>query len=332
MFEHLLKELKHMKTVSIPIDVDSKGYIDKQCPSESCEFKFKVNQEDWKSICKDEAIWCPLCGHEAPSNQWFTKEQVDHSVNEAKTVLNGMIHNAMREDAKEFNRRQSKNSFISMSLKVTGGKQRTVALPAKAAEEMQLEIQCESCKTRFAVIGSAYFCPACGHNSVKQTFFDSLRKISAKTDNLKIVREALENAVGKDEAELTCRSLIETCVSDGVVAFQKLCEGLYEPYGKPPFNAFQRLEQSEELWNKIFDESYSDWLTTKELCELKVLYQKRHLLAHNEGIVDEKYIIKSGDSGYKAGQRLVITISDIDLLVQYLRVLASKLLEKCVNA
>jgi Zn finger protein HypA/HybF involved in hydrogenase expression len=331
MFENLLKEVKKLESVSVSIDTDSKGYVDKQCPSESCEFKFKVNKEDWKNIFEDEAVWCPLCRHEATSNQWFTKEQAQHAQNEAISVAEGVIHNAMKEDARKFNGRQNRKSFISMSLKVSGGKKRTIALPAAAAEEMQLEIQCESCSSRFAVIGSAYFCPACGHNSVEQTFLDSLRKISAKKDNIEVIRVSLEDEVGKDEAELICRSLLETCISDGVVAFQKLCEGLYEPHGKAPFNAFQRLEQSDELWKAVYGEGYSDWLGKRGLLDLNVLYQKRHLLAHNEGIVDDKYVAKSGDSAYKVGQRLVITIANIELLIESLNTLATKLLANRSN-
>lgn len=328
MFDNLLKEMKKLKSISIPIEADSKGYIDKQCPVKDCEYQFKVNSEDWTNLFNDEAVWCPLCRHEATSDQWFTNDQVSHCENEAHSVLNGIVHNAMRKDANNFNRRQTRNSFINMTLNVSGGPKRTIALPAEAAEEMQLEIQCESCESRFAVIGSAYFCPACGHNSVEQTFFDSLRKVSAKKENINIVRESVTNSAGKDEAELICRSLIETCISDGVVAFQKLCEGLYMPYGKEPFNAFQRLKQSEELWSDVYGESYGDWLIEADLMNLNVLYQKRHLLAHNEGIVDEKYINNSGDNKYKVGQRIVISKENVDLLVRCLTLLATELLTR----
>ncbi len=246
MFEDLIKEMERMngQPVSVAILSDEKGYIDKQCPNEECEFIFKVNEEDWANIFKDEAVWCPFCRHEAPSDQWFTIEQVEHAKAEALAVMKGKIHNSLLSGAKKFNRRQPKNSFISMSMKVTGGPKRTHTIPAKAADLMQLEIQCESCESRFAVVGSAYFCPACGYNSVTRTFRDSLRKIRAKKDSVNVVKQVLIDTVGKDEAELTCRSLVETCISDGVVAFQKYCEGMYEGFGKAPFNAFQRLDQA----------------------------------------------------------------------------------------
>jgi RNA polymerase subunit RPABC4/transcription elongation factor Spt4 len=333
MFEDLIKEMERIngQSVSVPIESDENGYIDKQCPSEECQFIFKVNEEDWENIFKNEAVWCPLCRHEAPADQWFTIEQVEHAKAEALAIVKGKISNAIRSDAQKFNQRQPRNSFISMSMKVNGGISRTFAIPAKAAELMQLEIQCEECNSRFAVIGSAYFCPACGHNSVTQTFVDSLRKIKAKKDSIEIVKNALTESMGKDEAELTCRSLLETCISDGVVAFQKYCEGMYVRFGTAPFNAFQRLEQGSNIWFEVLQKGYSDWLTNDELAELKILFQKRHILAHNEGIVDNQYITKSEDVSYKEGQRIVVSERNIDALISSLEKLGSGIRTVCNN-
>ena len=83
MFEDLIKTLEGLngRSVSVRIDADEKGYIDKQCPAEQCEFLFKVNKEDWSNIFKDETVWCPMCRHEAPADQWFTVEHfVEHQI------------------------------------------------------------------------------------------------------------------------------------------------------------------------------------------------------------------------------------------------------------
>jgi len=331
MFEDLIRELNCLdgQSVSVPIDSDENGYIDKQCPSEECEFLFKVNEEDWEEKFNDEAVWCPLCRHEAPADQWFTIEQIEHAKAEAFAVVQGKVNNVLHSGAQKFNHQQPGNSFISMSMKVQGGIKRTYTIPAIAAEAMQLEIICEACNSRFAVIGSAYFCPACGHNSVARTYADSLRKIRAKKDSVEVVRQALIESIGKDEAELTCRSLIETCISDGVAAFQKYCEVLYSAYGKAPFNVFQRLEQGSALWEKAIQKKYSCWLTAKELSQLNLLYQKRHILAHNEGIVDAKYINNSSNDSYKEGQRIVVSDKDIEVLLHCLDKLGNGLKESC---
>ena len=327
MFDDLIKELNRMKrqTVSVPIETDDNGYLDKKCPSNSCGFLFKVNFDDWKNIVKDEAVWCPMCRHEAPADQWFTEEQIEHASAEAMNHVEGRISKALCAGANKFNQRQRSDSFIKMTMTVTAKHRRSYMIPAKAAEVMQHEIVCEVCNARYAVIGSAYFCPACGHNSVTRTFFESLRKIRAKLDGAELVRNTLEESQGKDEAELICRSLVETSISDGVVAFQKFCEGKYANFGKSPQNAFQRLQQGSDLWGKAIGHSYSDWLKTGELDTLNVLFQKRHLLAHQDGIIDARYIEHTGDTSYRVGQRIVISKSDVTCLISVIEKLCSGL-------
>jgi Zn finger protein HypA/HybF involved in hydrogenase expression len=209
MFEKTIKDLERLSnfTVSVEIETDEKGYLDKQCPADACEFVFKVRAEDWKNIVTDEAVWCPMCGHEAKADRWYTIAQIEHAKSEAVQVFSGQLNRALRADVETFNQRQPKRSFVSMSMSITGGTRRTYTIPAKAAEAMQLEIECDSCSCRFAVIGSAYFCPSCGVNSVTRTYQDSLRKIRAKLDSEDIVRQALSTSIGKDDAELTCRSM-----------------------------------------------------------------------------------------------------------------------------
>lgn len=328
MFDDLIRAMEDLDgaSISVPIEPDEKGYVDKQCPNEKCLFLFKVNEEDWSETLEDKAVWCPMCRHEAPSDEWFTLDQIEHAKAEAMNQVQGVVNRALKTGAQKFNRSQRRNSWIKLSMSVSGDSSRSYMIPAQAAEEMQLEIQCEECAARFAVVGSAYFCPACGHNSVENTFGDSLRKISAKTKSLGAVRKAIEDTAGKDEAELTCRSLIETSISDAVVAFQKFCEGVYAPYGSPPSNnAFQRIEQGSALWQDAIGVTYEQVLGATDLGELVRLFQSRHLLAHNEGIVDQQYLDRSGDSNYRVGQRLVINISDVEAIVRIVSQLADGL-------
>lgn len=42
------------------------------------------------------------------------------------------------------------------------------------------------------------------------------------------------------------------------------------------------------------------------LDQLARAFQHRHLLAHRQGLVDDEYIAKSGDTRYRPGQRIVL--------------------------
>jgi len=73
-----------------------------------------------------------------------------------------------------------------------------------------------------------------------------------------------------------------------------------------PKNVFQRLDQSSQLWKAACTHRYEDVLSGGEMADLKQLFQRRHLLAHRDGIVDQEYIDRSGDGSYAVGQRLVV--------------------------
>ena len=330
MFENLLRALDQLSettSISVPLATDENGYFDKECPSPSCLFRFKVKSTDWTRLEGGSRITCPMCGHGALPDKWFTTDQIERARARAIEVLQGKIDNAMRDDARDFNRRQPRNGFIKMSMQVTGDERMSdVDVPIEAAEAMALEIECEACSTHFAVIGSAFFCPGCGHNSAERMFDDALRKIGVKMNNIGVVKDAIARHAGKDAAALAARSMLESCLPDGVVAFQKHCEAWYAklPGAKPaPFNAFQRLNDGSELWRVAVGAGYQDWLGASELRTLSILFQRRHLLAHAEGLVDAKYLANTGDSEYAEEQRIVVRPQDVQQMIDALTTLAT---------
>ena len=78
------------------------------------------------------------------------------------------------------------------------------------------------------------------------------------------------------------------------------------PRRRPARNAFQNLSEGSELWRLAFGKEYSDHLGSGGLGVLTRIFQQRHLLAHRQGLVDEDYIKRSGDTSYRIGQRLVV--------------------------
>jgi predicted RNA-binding Zn-ribbon protein involved in translation (DUF1610 family) len=336
MFENLrraLEEISNTTSFAVEIAADGKGYIDKQCPRDDCEFLFKIFEADWKTKPDDAHIHCPMCGESASANQWFTKAQVEHAKSEAVAVFQGKLNQAMRQDAQSFNSKRS-NSFVQMSMSVHGGHTRTYSVPASASAEMQLEIECSECISHFSVIGSAYFCPSCGKSSVLRCFEDSIRKMRVKKANVGIVRAAITEAGDPDGAEMTVRSMMESCLADGVTALQRFCEGLFphDKVTKIPRNVFQRLDQGSHLWQQVIGKGYDEFLTTEERSHLQLLFQRRHLFAHQEGLVDDEYVERSGDTAYKPGQRIVVTERDVDAFADILLKLASGLRSSVANS
>ena len=60
-----------------------------------------------------------------------------------------------------------------------------------------------------------------------------------------------------------------------------------------------------------------------------LFFQRRHILEHNAGIVDGRYIEKSGDTSYSVGQRLVLKKNEVRELLAIVRKLCNGLAMEC---
>ena len=261
--------------------------------------------EDWKAKVRDEEVFCPFCGHTADATEWNTEEQIEHLTQAAIAHVRSTMGNALRRDADHWNRRQPRDSFISMTMKVDSRPQH-VAVPPAAAEPMRLKIACPACECRYAVIGAAYFCPSCGHNAADQVFAQTIAGIRQSLEALSEVRAAITDP---DAAESTSRLIIESGLLNAVTAFQRCAEALFATLPSSPSarrNAFQNLTEGSQLWQAQSGKSYRDHLSEDELNRLTQSFQQRHLLAHTQGIVDQDYLSKSGDTRYRLGQRIVV--------------------------
>ncbi len=328
MFEETIRALRRLEgqtTVSVPIGDDDEGYFDRECPSEECLFQFKVMSEDWKEKVRDEEVFCPNCGHTAHSGSWWTQEQLAHAREVAIAQVRGALSGALKKDAANWNRRQPRKSFISMTMKVDSRPQQ-VPLPPAAAEPMRLKITCPACTCRYAVVGAAYFCPACGHNAADQQFRLTMTGIRQSLLAVETVRAAIPD---RDAAESTVRLIVENGLQNAVTAFQRCAEALYSGFPSAPKarrNAFQNLAEGDALWQGVTGRAYADYLPTDGLAIIQRAFQQRHLLAHTQGIVDQDYITKSGDDRYKTGQRIVVRIEAVQEAVALIEALVSGML------
>ena len=318
MFENVQRRLEELgrTTVSVRIDADADGYLDRECPAENCRFEFKVLGEDWSSpIFGEAAVFCPQCRHEAPSHGWDTPEQIEHAEQMAFNTFENAISDGLRDDAETFNRTQPRTGMVRMSMTYTGPAKHPVDVPTPVAELLTLKLACDACRARFAVVGTAFFCPGCGENLVERVFDDAMRKIRAKIDARPTIEAAVTASHGRDDAALLIRSLVESGLQDAVTAFQSFAAEHYRrrfpPPPPPPKNVFQRLTDGSQLWAARSGRGYDAWLDASELALLNVLFQRRHLLAHKDGKVDEEYLAKTADPAYRVEQRLVVTVVDV---------------------
>ncbi len=305
---------------------DEKGYLDRQCPNRNCEFVFKINMEDWKEKIHGD-VHCPMCGYIASNEQWYTDEQIAVIRENARNYAVSMVQSMLNKSFSKLASSTRNNKYIKIGYKPS--KKISVRNnPIGQREEWNLDITCEKCGCRYSVIGSAYFCPCCGYNSVEQVFNDSISRIEKMIEAQDFMLEKLTEQVGVDEASKMCRSLLEGTLGDIVSAFQKFAkENLIShstfDTSKIKVNDFQVVTKGSELYRSHLNKPYENCLSTEELAFMNILFQRRHILEHNEGIIDEKYIEKSGDKTYFLGQRVIVKKEDAQNLLRIINKLTS---------
>ena len=126
------------------------------------------------------------------------------------------------------------------------------------------------------------------------------------------------------------RTLIEKAMQDTVMSFQRLNEQLYERQsGKSARrNAFQNLDAGSDLWKAEIGYAYAGLIDQAKFAQLRVYFQQRHILAHQQGIVDQDYIDRSGDKTYAVGQRLLIQETAVREFADLIEELSQRLTDK----
>ena len=313
MFDQLIRELRDLQgTVQIPIEleIDDQGYLDRQCPSIECGNQFKILLEDWVAVVSDEVVYCPRCRHEEVAAEWNTSEQIEHISGTALNHVQRRIDEAFVHGAKRFKSGQNRSNFISMSMSYRPSPIR-VLMPPNAAEVMTQVFRCEGCGCRHASLGAAFFCPACGRTAILESFANAMETVRNTIVALPTVLAAVEAELGKDSATDIARHIKENALVKVVASFQKYAEECFTKLDRAQDyldrrNLFQNIRRSDETWRAATGTGYANILADDEYLRMITYFQQRHVLEHRDGIVDQQYIDRAGDTRFTVGQRLVV--------------------------
>ena len=326
-----LRQLRHGTRLSVDLELDDKGYLDRMCPSDDCGINFKVMFEDWRNIVRDEEVFCPLCRHDDKASEWTTPGQSGYIRKVATAYIQKELGQAFQTDARRFNQSQDRRSFIKMSMSYKP-EHIPVPVPANAADIMTQEFTCGECNCRYASIGAAFFCPSCGHNSILNTFANSVETVTKTLDAILTIRAALTDSVDENVAEDSIRHICENGLVKIVSSFQRYAEASFHKLPNSESfivrkNLFQNIVESDAIWRDATGTGYTNLINSDEYQMLSLFFQQRHVLAHLDGIVDQQYIDRSSDYRFDVGQRLIVTESNVAKLATIINKLSSGLVE-----
>ena len=305
-------------SISISIPPDENRFTGRECPRPDCEGYFKI---ELGTGLKGRGLpcHCPYCGHAAEHDQFWTKEQIEY----ARSVAIQRITDAFHADLKELEfDHKPKGAFgIGVSLKVERGRRPPVHYYRE--RKLETEVVCTNCTLRYSVYGVFAFCPDCGqHNSLQ--ILDK---------NLEVVDKMLEMATREEEilAEKLIENALEDCVSTFDGFGRELCR-VHANKARNPAKAertnFQNLEAARWACRDLFEIDLSAGVEAEDWRAAVGAFQKRHLIAHRLGVIDQDYINRTGDSSVIVGRKINVDAGDVKALVRTIKTLAPRVVTK----
>lgn len=223
-------------TISVPLSHDEKGFIDRACPK--CSYRFKVKDSCWPASRTGRLPWarniayafCPMCGHKAASDNWHTPEQIKAAERIALEKAKQQVLSQIDKSFAQLSRSFAHNPFIKMEYRPSFS-YRHINTRTPFDRALERNIVCSRCNASYAVVGSAFFCPVCGENTVVASFANAMSNICVALDALPAVKKMYEELGGVDFAKDQIRHLTERSVGDIISTFQSFALKLYEDLG-----------------------------------------------------------------------------------------------------
>jgi hypothetical protein len=291
--------------VSVPMQSDEDGYFGRECPVEECLGYFKITFGP--GIQGQAPCHCPYCGHSGESNTFWTQEQLDY----ARSVVLRKVTDALRKDMKgmEFDHKPRGGFGIGISLKVKAGPPHPIRYYRE--KELETHVVCDNCTLRYAIYGVFGWCPDCAvHNSIQ-----------ILTKNLELAKKELSLAESA-ERELADH-LIGDALENIVSAFDGFGREICERKGAEI--RFQSLPGARRKVNDVFGFDFVDGVSTDQWDYICRTFQKRHLLSHKMGVIDDDYVQKVNDPGAVVGRKVRVTHDEVTSSIDIIEILGRRL-------
>lgn len=300
--------------LKIPLKADEDDMIGRECPNEDCQPKyFKMSGTIPDEISKkieDFAqidVTCPYCGTVDNMQHYHTKNQIEW--------FRSMM---LRYVAKTLQNRLE-SSFKSMSRTSKGMiTYKPGHLPSVrhyVEEKLKKTVVCDDCGFSYAVYGISFCCPLCGEGNLIQHLNRSANIIRALLEEHKRISQERGQEVG--------HQMVGNALEDVVGLFEAFLKYIYQYEIKRRFSKeeaeakilkiranFQRLEAAKDLFSKDLGFTLFSECDQEDETFLQEQFLKRHVITHNLGLVDRKYIEKA-QAYEKQGAELDINPIDV---------------------
>jgi hypothetical protein len=305
----------------LPLPQSSKGRTLRYCPNDSCvprRFQLgavptgqKIDDDNLKSARRlpgSLGTTCPYCGTDADDEAYIAPEDIDHAKKTVIWAAREDIGDWAKKLAQDFNRRSPRGGLISMSM---GVKRSPNPRPSPWREDLLRALTCDICGRDYGVYAIALFCPDCGSRNVHVHFKREVELVERQV-------EISQFAANEGDEELGFRLLgnahedvltaLETYLRTLFLflAWHRLNETDFAKASKEARrgNPFQTIGRSEALFKRLGIAPFGV-LKQGDRDFMAAHIEKRHVIGHNLGLADEKYLRGSGEEAEGENIRLL---------------------------
>ena len=279
--------------ISIPLDKD--GMMGRRCPNEECVPRyFKLKPGTGITGQPDLQTTCPYCRTSKDPGAFHTPEQIKYAKGLVERQAVDYVNREL-ERAIGGRRRVIDGGLLSISMELKPARLPNVRRPIE--ESLRRDLICPECTLHYAVFGLSEWCPDCGNNNF-------LVHIQQEAD---LIRKSLQDHERRKEhagVRVAARDL-ENAVEDVVSLFEASMKFLYskEVFRRYPpeerdrllrtrRNMFQRLGETRDRLRKDLDIELAALAESDEFKLADGFFERRHVIAHNLGVVDQRFAEK----------------------------------------
>ena len=308
----------------VPMPLDDHGFFGRECPS--CRRIFLVCSNDYEALPDNLRLWCVYCGYNDDHSEFLTSQQRARVMSLAEDVGLQIVHHELVRALRPL--RGGARCGSRMSFQPPSSPPRPRPLPGVREEQLVRERQCSACRMRYAIFGEHRFCPVCGSLPPAQTAADGLDAETTRLDAFRVlppdIRAALREQGVLDRQYVDAIDNVVSVVESAASAiFAERVTGAAALI-KGKGNVFQRLDDLADLFTTHLSKDLSASIGPL-WHDLQRAWAGRHVYAHNDGVIDDRYIKAVPAATSRRGQRLKVTEEDARRSIDNARVLIDEI-------
>jgi hypothetical protein len=244
---------------------------------------------------------CPYSGVIAPDDEFIHPDDVEAAYKAVEHAALADVESAIHDMFVGLERKFSSSKVMKIT---AGPRPSQKPKPRFIRRDLLRELVCDHCGRDYGVYAIGLFCPDCGAPNLRLHF----------AREVQIVERQVALADAQDGQEELAYRLMGNAHEDVLTAFEATLKAVYQfaisglgpdvPQPKPIKNEFQSVGAAQRRFSELGLDPFAG-LAVDEMETLKLNIQKRHIIGHNLGVMDEKFADFDEDARIGETVRLV---------------------------